>query len=61
MLGRRIAWLHRLQLAGSLGILLRAKQQGMPVNLRLAMERMHRHGIWLSKALEAECLRLADE
>ncbi len=53
-LGRRMARLHGLALTGSLGILIKAKQRGLPVLVRPAIESMRRHGIWLSPALEKE-------
>lgn len=59
--GRRIARLHGLTVTGSLGILIRAKQQGAAVSLRTAIGRMRQRGIWLSEALEKECLRIAGE
>ena len=59
--GRRLARLHGLDVTGSLGILLQAKQQGQPVKLRDAIQRMRQRGIWLGELLEAECLRLAGE
>jgi predicted nucleic acid-binding protein len=59
--GRRIARLHGLAVTGSLGILIRAKQKGTPIKLGNAITGMRQHGIWLSEALERECLRLAGE
>lgn len=59
--GRRIARLHGLTLTGSLGILIEAKKQSLPVSLRRSIAQMRQHGIWLSEALEKECLRLAGE
>jgi predicted nucleic acid-binding protein len=59
--GRRIARLHGLTVTGSLGVLIRAKQQGAQIKLRTAIERMRQQGIWLGDALEKECLRLAGE
>jgi predicted nucleic acid-binding protein len=59
--GRRIARLHGLTVTGSLGILIQAKQQGAAVSLRAAIARMRQRGIWLSEALERECLRIAGE
>ena len=59
--GRRLARLHALHVTGSLGILIQAKQQGLPVQLRADIAVMRQRGIWLSPALEAECLRLAGE
>jgi predicted nucleic acid-binding protein len=60
-LGRRLARLHELTVTGSLGILIRAKQHGLPVSVRSSIARMRQCGIWLSPALEAESLRLAAE
>jgi predicted nucleic acid-binding protein len=59
--GRRIARLHGLSLTGSLGILIEAKKQGLPVRLRPSITGMRQQGIWLSHAVEKECLRLAGE
>ena len=59
--GRRIARLHGLTVTGSLGILIQAKQQGAAITLRTSIARMRQHGIWLSAALEKECLRIAGE
>jgi predicted nucleic acid-binding protein len=59
--GRRLARLHGLAVTGSLGILIQAKQQGMPVKLHGAIQQMRQRGIWMSETLEAECLRLAGE
>ncbi len=60
-LGRRYARLHGLTVTGSLGILIQAKQQCLPVSVRAAVTQMRQRGIWLSPALEAEALRLAGE
>jgi predicted nucleic acid-binding protein len=59
--GRRVARLHGLTVTGSLGILIRAKQQGAAITLRTAIAGMRQHGIWLSEALEKECLRITGE
>jgi predicted nucleic acid-binding protein len=59
--GRRIARLHGLSVTGSLGILIQAKQQGCSIVLRQAIAGMRQHGIWLSDALEKECLRAVGE
>lgn len=61
VVGRRIARLHGLTVTGSLGILLKARQQGLPVKLRDSVGRMRQHGIWIGPALEAEVFRLAGE
>jgi len=59
--GRRIGRLHGLLVTGSLGILIQAKQHGFPIMMRPVIVRMRQHGIWLSNALEKECLRAAGE
>lgn len=46
--GRRIARLCNLQLTGSIGILLKARNQGFAVDIPQALDRMRRQGIWLS-------------
>ena len=46
--GRRIARLCNLRLTGSVGILLKARNQGFAVDIPQALDRMRRHGIWLS-------------
>jgi predicted nucleic acid-binding protein len=56
--GRRVCRLHGLSITG---ILIQAKQRGSQITLRAAIARMRQHGIWLSAALEAECLRAAGE
>ena len=45
--GRRIARLNGLALTGTAGILVKARQQGHPLDLPMALERMKSHGIWL--------------
>ncbi|AVH67466.1 DUF3368 domain-containing protein [Nostoc sp. 'Peltigera membranacea cyanobiont' N6] len=59
--GRRIARLSGLNLTGSIGILLRAKQEGYPVLMRQAIERMINRGIRLSETVIAVALRQAEE
>lgn len=46
--GRRVARLSGLTLTGSIGVLVKARQQGYPVSIPLAIIRMREHGIWLS-------------
>ncbi len=46
--GRRVARLSGLTLTGSIGVLIKARQQGYPVSIPLAINRMREHGIWLS-------------
>ena len=59
--GRRVARLSGLSLTGSLGILLRAKQEGYPIIIREAVQRMKQRGIWLSEVLVASALSHAGE
>ncbi len=49
--GRRIARLNGLVLTGTIGILIKAKQLGHPVDLPVALERMRSHGIWLGETI----------
>ena len=59
--GRRIARLNALAVTGSIGILLRAKQEGVTISIRTALNNMHRHGIWLSKDVMDSAIKLAGE
>lgn len=49
--GRRIARLSKLNLTGSIGILLKAKSMGYPLSIPETIERMRARGIWLSEAV----------
>lgn len=57
--GRRIARLNGLTLTGAIGILLKAHQRGYPVAIPEAIERMRKHGIWLSERLVRQALAQA--
>ncbi len=59
--GRRIARLNGLSVTGSLGILLRAKQEDPALSMRSVIDNMQRHGIWLAQNLAEAVLRLAGE
>ncbi len=59
--GRRIARLNGLLVTGSLGILIRAKQEGLPVTISTMIDNMQRHDIWLGKSLAEAAIKLADE
>jgi len=48
-IGRRIARLNELTVTGSLGILVRAKNEGHSLLIRDAIQRMQVHGVWLSE------------
>ena len=47
--GRRMARLHGLAVTGSIGILLRAREEGLDFSMREAIQRMRTRGIWLSE------------
>ncbi len=48
-MGRRIARLNGLSLTGSIGVLIRAKQEGFAFSMQEAINRMQSHGIYLSQ------------
>lgn len=60
-LGRRVARLNGLKLTGSVGILLRAKREGVLPSVKAPLERMKSHGIWLSDSLLKLALHEAGE
>jgi predicted nucleic acid-binding protein len=47
--GRRIARLSGLAVTGSIGILLRAKREGYPLSIKIAIQEMLNHNIRLSQ------------
>ena len=59
--GRRIARLNALAVTGSIGILLRAKNEGASISIRTSLDNMHRHGIWVGRDLTAAAIKLAGE
>ncbi len=59
--GRRVARLNGLSLTGSIGILLRAKSSGYPLQMQEAIQRMQNRGIRLSSKVIAFALRKAGE
>lgn len=59
--GRRIARMNALSVTGSIGILLRAKQEGASISIRTALDNMRRHGIWLGKEVSDAAIGLAGE
>ena len=61
VMGRRIARLNELKVTGSLGILLKAKNEGMEVNVRNAIKNMQNKGVYLSNELIEKAIRLANE
>jgi len=59
--GRAIARLHGLKVTGSLGILLKAKNEGHIASLSQCIQKMHSHGIWISDSLANRVLVAAGE
>lgn len=59
--GRRIARLYGLKVTGSIGMLLKVKQQGRPIPMREMIDRMLRQGIHLAPSLIQRALALAGE
>ena len=59
--GRRVARLNALSVTGSIGILLRAKQEGASLSIRTALDNMRRRGIWLGKDVADAAIRLSGE
>jgi predicted nucleic acid-binding protein len=55
--GRRAARLNGLTLTGSVGVLVKARQQGYSLDMADALRRMREHGIWLG----ADVIRFALE
>jgi predicted nucleic acid-binding protein len=59
--GRRMARLRGLRVAGSVGLLLRARRQGLVAELRPLLDTLLANDIRISAALYNEALRLAGE
>ena len=59
--GRRIARLNELKLTGSIGILIRAKKEGIINSVQKAMLNMKGHGIFISEKLMKRAIFLAGE
>ncbi len=59
--GRRIARLSGLSVTGSIGILLRAKQEGQPIIIREAIDKMLKRNIRLSTTVIDFALKQAGE
>ena len=60
-LARRHAERLGMTLTGTLGVLLRAKERGLVSSVTPLVDQLRNGGIWLSKDVLAEALRLADE
>ena len=59
--GRALARLHSLKVTGSLGILLRAKNEGHITSLSHCVQKMRSYGIWISDSLADRVLAAAGE
>jgi predicted nucleic acid-binding protein len=59
--GRSVARLSGLSITGSIGILLRAKNQGHPITIQDSIKRMTEKGIWLSEKVIKFALKQAGE
>lgn len=46
--GRRIARLNNLKVTGSVGVLVRAKNEGLSFSMNDAIQKMKQQGVWLS-------------
>jgi len=46
--GRRIARLNNLTVTGSVGVLIRARNEGFSFSMREAIQKMKQQGVWLS-------------
>ena len=60
-MGRRIARLNGLKLTGSIGVLIRAKQEGFVFSMREAINRMESHCIYLSQQVVDFALKQVNE
>jgi predicted nucleic acid-binding protein len=58
---RRIAQTLGLQVTGTLGILLQAKQSGLLPSVRNAIAAIEARGMWIAPALAAKAIHLAGE
>lgn len=61
LLARRVAKLQGIKLTGTLGILLKAKQQGYLQAVSPLIEQLQKLGFWLSNRMQQDILRLAGE
>jgi predicted nucleic acid-binding protein len=58
---RKLAQQMGIQMIGTVGILVKAKRQGIIPNLSLVLNDLEAHGFYLSQALKAEALKLVEE
>lgn len=59
--GRRVARLHGLKVTGSLGILVRARKQGLVDSLTHCIHEMRAKGIWISDELVRQAIAAVGE
>ena len=59
--GRRIARLNNLSLTGSIGILIRAHQEGHVFSMQEAIKNMQDRGIWLSDSVISVALKAVEK
>ncbi len=59
--GRRIARLHDLKVTGSLGILLKAKSEGLDISIRQCINNMQKKRIYLSFDLVNKAIQISGE
>lgn len=60
-LARRIANLYRLKYSGTLGVLVKAKQQGYLSSVAPVIDKLRHQGMWLTDKVVNDVLRLAGE
>ena len=60
-LGRRFAAQLNIPITGTIGFLLKAKEQGLIVSIAPFLQELHDKSSWVDKALFKNALRLADE
>lgn len=60
-LGRRIARLQKLQVTGTVGVVVKAKHAGYLPTVAPVIGALQKAGLWLSDAVVAEVLRQAGE
>jgi predicted nucleic acid-binding protein len=59
--GRRTARLHDLNVTGSLGVLLKAKSEGLNISIRHCINNMQKKGIFLSSELINKAIQISGE
>ncbi|WP_442786368.1 DUF3368 domain-containing protein [Leptothoe sp. PORK10 BA2] len=57
----KIASLYKLKYTGTLGVLIKAKQQKLIPTIQPILDSLQKQGMWLSQSIITEALRLAGE